>query len=72
MDKTSRWLLTYIGRKLLFSKVKRIDFLVLNYFWLANATKASQILDNNEIYQAPLWHQADSSSLQRGYQSIKN
>jgi len=53
MDKTSRWLLTYNGRKLLFSMVKRIDFLVMNYFSLANASKASQILDNHEIYQAP-------------------
>ena len=44
---------TYNGRKLLFSMVNRIDFLDINYFSLANATKASQILDNNEIYQAP-------------------
>ena len=54
MDKTSRWLLTYNGRKLLFSMVKRIDFLVLKYLSLANATKASQILENSEIYQAPI------------------
>jgi len=54
MVETNRWLVTHNGRKLLFSTVKRIDFLVFNNFSLANATKASQILENSEIYQAPI------------------
>jgi len=54
MVETNRWLVTHNGWKLLFPTVKRIDFLVLNNFSLANPTKASQILDNSEIHQTLL------------------